>query len=57
MNRIMLRGAQVITIAPNRPDTERADILIEGGRPRCRGVQSERALAATVARMRCLFCF
>ena len=30
MNRVLLRGAQVITMAPNRPDTERADILIDG---------------------------
>lgn len=30
MNRVLLRGAQVITMAPNRPDAERADVLIEG---------------------------
>ncbi|MDS0139978.1 MULTISPECIES: amidohydrolase family protein [unclassified Amycolatopsis] len=29
MNRVLLRGAQVITMAPNRPDSERADVLIE----------------------------
>ncbi|MGW3993131.1 amidohydrolase family protein [Amycolatopsis sp. NPDC004772] len=29
MNRVLLRGAQVITMAPNRPDAERADVLIE----------------------------
>ena len=49
MNRVLLRGAQVITMgctmgegAPNRPDAEGADILIEGGRPRCRRVQAKR---------------
>ncbi|MFJ9787439.1 amidohydrolase family protein [Amycolatopsis sp. NPDC101161] len=30
MNRVLLRGARVITMAPNRPDAERADVLIEG---------------------------
>ena len=30
MNRVLLHGAQVITMAPHRPDTERADILIDG---------------------------
>ncbi len=29
MSRILLRGAQVITMAPHRPDTERIDILVE----------------------------
>lgn len=29
MNRVLLRGAQVITMAANRPDTERADILVD----------------------------
>lgn len=32
MNRILLRGAQVVTMAPDRPDTERADILVDGDR-------------------------
>jgi 5-methylthioadenosine/S-adenosylhomocysteine deaminase len=31
MNRVLLRGARVITMAPDRPDAERADVLIEGG--------------------------
>ncbi|MGW5717324.1 amidohydrolase family protein [Amycolatopsis sp. NPDC003865] len=31
MNRVLLRGAQVITMAPDRPDAERADILIDDG--------------------------
>ncbi|MFC0436923.1 amidohydrolase family protein [Kutzneria buriramensis] len=30
MNRTLLRGARVITMAPHRPDVERADILIDG---------------------------
>lgn len=30
MNRILLRGARVITMAPGRPDAERLDILVEG---------------------------
>ena len=30
MNRTILRGAQVITMAPGRPDVDRVDILIEG---------------------------
>ncbi|MGK3208694.1 amidohydrolase family protein [Amycolatopsis sp. MEPSY49] len=30
MNRVLLRGARVITMAPHRPDAERADILIAG---------------------------
>ena len=32
MTRILLRGAHVVTMAPNRPDTERIDILIEDDR-------------------------
>jgi len=32
MTRILLRAAQVVTLAPNRPDTERIDILIDGDR-------------------------
>ncbi|MFF0011293.1 amidohydrolase family protein [Streptomyces sp. NPDC005374] len=32
MNRILLRGARVVTMAPGRPDAERADILIDGDR-------------------------
>ncbi|MCV7285804.1 amidohydrolase family protein [Mycolicibacterium wolinskyi] len=32
MARILLRGAQVITMAPHRPDTERIDILVEDDR-------------------------
>lgn len=31
MTRTILRGATVITMAPGRPDTERLDILVEGG--------------------------
>ncbi|MBE1496083.1 cytosine/adenosine deaminase-related metal-dependent hydrolase [Amycolatopsis lexingtonensis] len=30
MNRTLLRGARVITMAPHRPDAEHADILIDG---------------------------
>ncbi|GLY49898.1 amidohydrolase family protein [Lentzea sp. NBRC 102530] len=30
MTRILLRGAQVITMAPHRPDAERCDVLIDG---------------------------
>ena len=32
MTRILLRGAHVVSLAPNRPDTERVDILIEDDR-------------------------
>ncbi|OBG28552.1 amidohydrolase family protein [Mycobacterium sp. 852002-51057_SCH5723018] len=32
MSRTLLRGAQVISMAPNRPDDERVDILIDGDR-------------------------
>ncbi|MEU9449906.1 amidohydrolase family protein [Streptomyces sp. NPDC048277] len=32
MSRTLLRGAQVITMAPDRPDTERVDILVDGDR-------------------------
>lgn len=32
MTRILLRGAHVVTMAPNRPDTEHIDILIEDDR-------------------------
>lgn len=32
MSRILLRGAQVITMAPHRPDTEGIDILVEDDR-------------------------
>ncbi|BBX92106.1 amidohydrolase family protein [Mycolicibacterium boenickei] len=32
MTRILLRDAQVVSLAPNRPDTERIDILIDGDR-------------------------
>ncbi|CDO25450.1 hypothetical protein MMAG44476_16065 [Mycolicibacterium mageritense DSM 44476 = CIP 104973] len=32
MARILLRGAQVITMAPHRPDTERIDVLVEDDR-------------------------
>ena len=32
MTRILLRGAQVVSLAPNRPDTECIDILIEDDR-------------------------
>ncbi|GAQ53022.1 amidohydrolase family protein [Streptomyces acidiscabies] len=30
MSRILLRGAQVVTMAPDRPDAEQADILVDG---------------------------
>lgn len=30
MSRILLRGAQVITMTPDRPDAEHADILVDG---------------------------
>ncbi|MEV6825979.1 amidohydrolase family protein [Amycolatopsis sp. NPDC051102] len=30
MTRLLLRGAQVITMAPHRPGSERADVLIDG---------------------------
>ncbi|MGW3961551.1 amidohydrolase family protein [Amycolatopsis sp. NPDC005003] len=30
MNRVLLRGARVVTMAPHRPDAEHADILIDG---------------------------
>lgn len=30
MSRILLRGARVVTMAPDRPDAERADILVNG---------------------------
>ncbi len=30
MSRVLLRGAQVITMAPHRPDAEAADILVDG---------------------------
>ncbi|MEQ0565231.1 amidohydrolase family protein [Amycolatopsis sp. NEAU-NG30] len=32
MSRILLRGAHVITMAPDRPDAERADVLVEDDR-------------------------
>jgi 5-methylthioadenosine/S-adenosylhomocysteine deaminase len=32
VTRILLRGAHVVSLAPNRPDTERVDILIEDDR-------------------------
>ncbi|MEV4049825.1 amidohydrolase family protein [Amycolatopsis sp. NPDC049688] len=32
MSRILLRGAHVITMAPRRPDAERADVLVDGDR-------------------------
>lgn len=32
MSSTLLRGAQVITLAPNRPDAEYVDILIEDDR-------------------------
>jgi len=32
MSRTLLRGAQVVTMAPDRPDAERADILIDSDR-------------------------
>ncbi|MFF0428391.1 hypothetical protein ACFYUJ_28840 [Streptomyces sp. NPDC004520] len=31
MSRILLRGAQVITMTPHRPDAEHVDILVDGG--------------------------
>jgi 5-methylthioadenosine/S-adenosylhomocysteine deaminase len=30
MSRVLLRGAQVITMSPHRPDAERADVLVDG---------------------------
>lgn len=30
MSRILLRGAQVITMTPDRPDAEQVDILVDG---------------------------
>ncbi|MEU3889934.1 amidohydrolase family protein [Streptomyces sp. NPDC029041] len=32
MSRVLLRGAQVITMTPDRPDAEHADILVDGDR-------------------------
>jgi cytosine/adenosine deaminase-related metal-dependent hydrolase len=32
MSRVLLRGAQVITMAPDRPDAELVDILVDGDR-------------------------
>ena len=32
MSRLLLRGATVITMSPNRPDAERVDVLIEDDR-------------------------
>ncbi|MEV7387896.1 MULTISPECIES: amidohydrolase family protein [unclassified Streptomyces] len=32
MSRILLRGAQVITMTPDRPDAEQVDILVDGDR-------------------------
>ncbi|WP_175684200.1 hypothetical protein [Burkholderia cenocepacia] len=32
MNKILLTGARVITMAENRPDVEDVDLLIEGGK-------------------------
>ncbi|MGK3940973.1 amidohydrolase family protein [Streptomyces caeruleatus] len=32
MSRTLLRGAQVVTMAPGRPDAEHADILVDGDR-------------------------
>ncbi|GAA1158172.1 hypothetical protein GCM10009654_12790 [Streptomyces hebeiensis] len=30
MSRVLLRGAQVITMTPDRPDAEHVDILVDG---------------------------
>ena len=30
MSRILLRGAQVIAMTPDRPDAEQVDILVDG---------------------------
>lgn len=38
MKRILLQGARVITMAPNRPDAEEVDVLIEGDRISAIGV-------------------
>src|SRR5690349_21691856 len=32
MSRTLLRGAQVVSMAPQRPDSERADVLVDGTR-------------------------
>ncbi|MEV3939088.1 amidohydrolase family protein [Glycomyces sp. NPDC049804] len=32
MNRTLLRGATIVSMAPGRPDAERADLLVEDGR-------------------------
>ncbi|MFI9832756.1 hypothetical protein ACIHIX_34290 [Streptomyces sp. NPDC051913] len=32
MSRVLLRGAQVITMVPGRPDAEHADVLVDGAR-------------------------
>ena len=32
MSRVLLRGAQVITMVPGRPDAEHADVLVDGDR-------------------------
>lgn len=41
MKRTLLRGARVVSMVPNRPDSEHLDILIEGDRITDVGVHSE----------------
>lgn len=48
MRRILLRGAQIITMASNRPDAEHLDILIDGGRIAAIGEQLDSRGAETV---------
>jgi cytosine/adenosine deaminase-related metal-dependent hydrolase len=48
VTRILLRGAQVITMAPGRPDSERIDVLIEDNLITCTGADLESAGADVV---------
>ncbi|WP_405728962.1 amidohydrolase family protein [Streptomyces sp. NBC_00028] len=48
MNRILLRGARVITMAPGRPDAERIDILVDGDRIAVTGENLDAPDAETV---------
>ncbi|MDT0569997.1 hypothetical protein RM704_21405 [Streptomyces sp. DSM 3412] len=48
MSRVLLRGAQVITMVPGRPDAEHADALIDGDRLRLHDYSRRRDLEEAV---------
>ncbi|MFF4358894.1 amidohydrolase family protein [Streptomyces sp. NPDC001604] len=47
MSRILLRGAQVITMTPDRPDSEHTDVLVNGDRIAWATVDGAKALGLT----------